>query len=169
MSSSHIVEDILAFCHERGAKLALAESLTGGALCAEMVSVPGASKVVLGGIVAYNTELKHSLLGVPNEQLAAVGPVDASVAARMAIGIQQRFCHDLGLPISEVIGVSTTGVAGPDEQDGKPVGLVYLSIADSTLAGGVQTFELHLTGDRNSIREQVVDLALLKLREHFVL
>jgi nicotinamide-nucleotide amidase len=169
LSNQHIVEDILAFCHERRVKLAFAESLTGGALCAQVVAVPGASKVLLGSVVAYQTELKHTLLGVSEQLRAEKGAVDQEVAARMALGVQQRFALDLGLQASEVVAVSTTGVAGPDEQDGKPVGLVYLSIAAESLPAGVQTFELHLAGDRDSIREQVVDLALLKLREHFVI
>lgn len=169
MANKHIVEDILAFCHERKVKLALAESLTGGALCSELVAVPGASKVLLGSIVAYQSELKQSLLSVPAELLAEHGAVDPEVAARMASGVQQLMARDLGLDLARVIGISTTGIAGPDPQDDKPVGLVYLSIADVELPGGVQTFELQLTGERNSIREQVVDLALLKLREHFVI
>lgn len=168
MSNRHIVEDLLAFCHERKVKLAFAESLTGGALSAEVVSVPGASKVFLGSVVAYHSEIKTSLLGVPAALLQEHGSVSPEVAARMAIGAQQRFAHDLSLNPQQVIGVATTGVAGPEEQEGKPAGLVYLAIADTSLVTGVQTFQLNLQGDRNSIREQVVDLALLKIREHLV-
>lgn len=169
MANQHIVEDILAFCNQNHKKLALAESLTGGALTAEIVSVSGASKVLLGSVVAYQSELKHSLLGVSQELLKTRGPVDAQVAAQMALGIQQSMASQLEIAVESVVGVSTTGVAGPDSQNDKPVGLVYLAIADTALPNGVQTFELHLAGDRNSIREQAVDLALLKLREHFVI
>lgn len=169
MSNQHVVEDILAFCLERKVKLAIAESLTGGALTAEIVAVPGASKVLLGSAVAYQTELKHSMLGVSKQLLETRGAVDPDVANQMALGVQRSFADQLGLSLASVVGLATTGVAGPEAQDGKPVGLVYLAIADSELPNGVQTFELHLSGDRNAIREQVVDLALIKLREHFVI
>ena len=169
LSNQQVVEDILAFCRQRQLKLAIAESLTGGALTAEIVAVPGASKVLLGSVVAYQTEIKHGMLGVSQQLLKTRGAVDPDVADQMALGAQRRFAEQLGLSPASVVGLATTGVAGPEAQDGKPVGLVYLAIADSELPSGVQTFELHLTGDRSAIREQAVDLALLKLREHFVI
>jgi nicotinamide-nucleotide amidase len=134
--------------------IAVAESLTGGLLTAELIDIPGASTVVNGGIVAYRTRLKHTLLGVDAELLAQHGPVHPEVAAGMASGV----CRALALGgIPADIGLSTTGVAGPDPQDGHPVGTVYIGLAR---AGGVKTRRLALAGGRNEVRAAVVDAAL---------
>jgi len=132
--------------------IATAESLTGGLVCAALVDVPGASLVVRGGIVAYATDLKAALLEVPVDLLAARGAVDPDVASAMADGVRARCGAD--------IGVATTGVAGPDPQDGMPVGTVHLAVAGPG-AGRVQVESVLFTGDRNSIRRQSVDSALL--------
>jgi nicotinamide-nucleotide amidase len=129
----------------RGLTVATAESLTGGLVCAALVSVPGASAVLRGGVVAYATELKAALLGVPAGLLSARGAVDLDVAAAMADGARTRLGAD--------VGVATTGVAGPDPADGKPVGTVYVAIATpvATSAAG-----LKLAGDRAEIRAATV-------------
>jgi len=144
---------IAAFVQE-GRTLAVAESLTGGALSAELVSVPGASAVVRGAVVAYDTALKSSLLGVPADLLAEAGPVDPRVAALMAEGV--RVAAAVGGHPADV-GVATTGVAGPDPQGDAPVGRVYVAVADSA---GSEVRELQLGGDRAAIRAQTVDAAL---------
>jgi nicotinamide-nucleotide amidase len=119
---------------ERVSTVASAESLTGGLLCSSLVDVPGASAVVRGGIVAYATELKNMLLGVDADLLSANGPVDPDVAAQMALGVRDRLGADWGL--------STTGVAGPDPQDGIPPGRVFVAAAGPLPVAPAQVSEL---------------------------
>ena len=149
--------DVIAALTARGLTIAVAESLTGGQLVAALIDVPGASKVVLGGVVAYNTALKSSILGVDARLLAERGAVDAEVARQMATGARERLAVD-SRPAD--IGISTTGVAGPDPQDGKPVGTVFLGLAT---AGGASSVELALSGDRAGIRSAVVSESLVQL------
>jgi nicotinamide-nucleotide amidase len=136
----------------RGETLAVAESLTGGLLAATIVDVPGASAVFRGGLVVYATDLKGSLAGVPAELLAARGPVDPDVALALARGARERCAADWGL--------ATTGVAGPDPQDGHPVGRVYVAAAGRT-ADRVR--ELTIAGDRAAVRAGSVAAALALL------
>jgi nicotinamide-nucleotide amidase len=137
--------------------IAVAESLTGGLLVAELIRTPGASAVVLGGVVAYNTELKHTLLRVDAEVLAAHGAVHPDVAAQMAAGVRDALAV-AGEPAH--IGISATGVAGPDPQDGQPVGTVYLGFA---IGSEVRTKRLTLEGSRDDIRSAVVYESLVEL------
>ncbi|MDO9590576.1 MAG: nicotinamide-nucleotide amidohydrolase family protein [Microcella sp.] len=150
---------VIAALTRAGRTLAVAESLTGGALTAELVSVPGASAVLRGGVVAYDTALKSSLLGVPLDLLAAHGPVHADVAALMAEGVRDAAAVG-GHPAD--IGVATTGVAGPDPQGDAPVGLVFVAVAD---AEGSDVRELRFTGDRAGIRAQAVAAAIALLAD----
>ena len=138
-------------------RVAVAESLTGGLLVAELVSVPGASAVVSGGVVAYNSELKHTLLGVDAEVLSAHGAVHPDVAAQMAAGVRAALAV-AGGPAH--IGISTTGVAGPDPQDGQRVGTVYLGFA---IGDEIVTRHLQLEGDREAIRAAAVYESLSEL------
>lgn len=150
---------LIATLTARGLTIAVAESLTGGLLVAELVSVPGASAVVAGGVVAYQTPLKHSLLGVDAALLAAHGAVHPEVARQMATGVRTALAVD-GRPAD--IGLSTTGVAGPDEQDGQSVGTVYLGVA---FGDSVRAIPLRFTGDRDRIRAQSVEHALEAVRQ----
>jgi nicotinamide-nucleotide amidase len=152
---------VVAALTASGETIAVAESLTGGALAAELIKTPGASVVVNGGIVAYRTAVKHTLLGVDSELLARHGAVHPDVAAQMAVGARRALAVD-GVPAS--IGLSTTGVAGPDSQDGHPVGTVFLGMARGD---DVRTRALRLGGSRNQIRGAVVDAALRWLLEEF--
>lgn len=156
-SSAELGSFIIAECARRNLTIAVAESLTGGLLVAELIATPGASAVVRGGIVAYNTELKHTLLGVESSLLAAHGPVDPKVAREMAVGVRERLAV-AGQPAT--IGISTTGVAGPDPQDGQPVGTVFLGVATEA---GVDSIRLSLSGTRADIRNAVVYESLLQL------
>ncbi|MCU1441519.1 MAG: competence damage-inducible protein [Rhodoglobus sp.] len=142
---------------QRHQTLAVAESLTGGMLVAELIRTPGASVVVSGGIVAYNAELKHTLLRVDAEVLAAHGAVHPDVAAQMAAGVRMALAV-AGEPAH--IGISTTGVAGPNPQDGQPVGTVFLGFA---IGGDVRTKRLELSGSRDHIRSAVVYESLAEL------
>ncbi len=128
-----------------------AESLTGGLVCAALTSVPGASTVVRGGVIAYVSEVKADLLAVDRDLLAREGAVCEPVAAQLADGIRRV----LGCSV----GLSTTGVAGPDPADGKPVGTVFVGAAGPW---GILVEELALTGDREQIRAASV-LAVLDL------
>ena len=152
-----LAANLIATLTERGMTVGVAESLTGGLLVAELIRPPGASAVVRGGIVAYNTELKHSLLGVDVSVLAVHGPVHPDVARQMAAGVRAALTVE-GLPAD--IGISTTGVAGPDPQGGQPVGTVFVGIA---IGIEIHVLELALEGDREAIRSTVVYESLLEL------
>jgi len=137
-----------------GLSVSTAESLTGGLLAATIVDVPGASGMLFGGVVAYQNEVKVRALGVSAELLAERGAVDADVACAMALGA----CRLTG----SRVGLSTTGVAGPEPHQGKPVGQVYIGVA---FDGAVQAYEYHFGGDRAMIRQQAVDEALALLQQ----
>jgi nicotinamide-nucleotide amidase len=134
---------------ERGLSLATAESLTGGLLGGRVTNIPGASDYYLGGVVAYATDAKASLLGVDPDLLAADGPVSEPVAAAMAEGARNAFGADLGL--------AATGVAGPTEQSGRRVGTLCLGVAD---AAGTATQTLTAPGDRAQVRLWTGSVAL---------
>jgi nicotinamide-nucleotide amidase len=157
-------KDVLDLLEKKELKLAIAESLTGGMLCSELVAVPGASNVILGSVVAYHSGLKSSALGVNPDLLETRGAVDPEVAVQMAEGIRSRFSLQLLLATDKVLGVSTTGVAGPFEQDGKLVGTVFIAVAG---AKGVQVWEEHFSGDRAHVRAKTVEAALAHIREYF--
>ena len=144
-----VVEQVVATLTAEHQTLAVAESLTGGLLAARVVDVPGASAVLRGGVVAYATDLKHALLGVDAELLAREGAVHPLVAAQMASGVRDR--------LEAYWGISTTGVAGPDSQDGHEPGTVFLGLA---WPSGVRTVSLRLPGAREQIRVATVDAAL---------
>jgi nicotinamide-nucleotide amidase len=135
-----------------GATLATAESLTGGRLAATVTSVPGASVSYLGGMVTYATALKQSLLGVPAELVERYGVVSAECARAMAAGCREA--------TGATYALATTGVAGPDSQEGKPVGTVFVGIAGPD---GVSTLTMELVGDRHQIQDRACREALSAL------
>lgn len=137
-----------------GLTVATAESLTGGMVAATLVQVPGASGMFQGGVIAYQNEVKVRLLGVSAELLATNGAVDPQVACAMALGV----CSATGARV----GISTTGVAGPEPHQGKNVGHVYIAVA---LDGEVQSYEYHFGGDREMIRVQAVQEAISLLEQ----
>jgi nicotinamide-nucleotide amidase len=140
---------------ERGETLAAVESLTGGLLSSTIVEIAGASSVFRGGLVVYATELKSSLAGVPAGLLADRGPVDPDVAVALAEGGRERCAADWCL--------ATTGVAGPEPQGGKPVGMVYVAVAGPD---GCEVRHLDLDGGRDAIRSGAVTAVLRLLVEH---
>jgi nicotinamide-nucleotide amidase len=142
---------VLAELGRRGETVATAESLTGGLVGMLLTAVPGASLSYLGGVISYATRLKQSLVGVDAELLATRGPVDPATAAAMAAGVAERCQADWG--------VATTGVAGPEPQDGHPVGEVYVAAAHPA-SGRVEVRALRLTGDRPAIRDAAAAHAL---------
>lgn len=133
---------LLSAARERGLTLAVAESLTGGGVVSALVGVPGASAVVVGGVVAYATRIKSELLGVDPGRLERTGPVDVQVAEQMARGVAALMGADLGL--------ATTGVAGPGPADGHPAGTVHVAVASPW---GTVLRSLSLDGDRSAVRE----------------
>ena len=159
-------EQILAALRAANKKLVIAESLTGGLLTAEFAKVAGASDVLLTGIVAYDTSLKHELLGVSRQLLENQGAVDPEVAAQMAEGIRLKIAIKMGLELSDLVAISTTGVAGPSEQDGKPVGELYICVSkgpEGSVSGNV--FAHQIDGDRSNIQKTAVLLGLGHLWE----
>jgi nicotinamide-nucleotide amidase len=133
----------------RGETVAVAESLTGGAIASALVDVSGVSAVLRGGIVAYATDLKAALLGVDAGLLAREGAVHPDVAAQMAHGVRTR--------LGATWGIGTTGVAGPDPQDGQPPGRVFVAVSG---AAGVVVERLDLVGGRAEVRAASVASAL---------
>lgn len=164
-------EELVALLSSRKETVSLCESLTAGAACAEIATVPGASAVLRGGLVTYATDLKHSLAGVPENVLDAHGPVAEETARDMARGVRKA--------CDSTWGVSLTGVAGPDTQDGHPVGEVHVGVSGPHWTAAwpaaevvepsrarfvvVETRDtpLHvLAGDRADIRRSAVDACL---------
>jgi nicotinamide-nucleotide amidase len=141
--------EVLAAASRRGWTLGVAESLTGGLVVAELVSVPGASSVLRGGVVAYATDLKDSVLGVERELLARRGAVDPDVASQMARGARTVTRAD--------VGIATTGVAGPDSQDGHSPGVVFVAVCTPDVE---KLRRLDVVGDRPQIRAAAVGAAL---------
>lgn len=145
---------IMSMLGERGQTISVAESLTGGLLGAAFTGVPGASAVFRGGVTAYATDLKAGLLHVDQGVLDAGGAVQVPVAEQMAAGVREL--------TGTTYGVSTTGVAGPDPQDGRPPGVVCIGIAGP---GGTRGVEVVLEGDRDEIRAATVRLALALVQD----
>ncbi len=143
-----------ALLRQRQQTVAVAESLTGGLVAAALTGTPGASATFRGGLVVYATDLKATLAGVPEQLLAEVGAVHPQVALALARGVRER--------LSATWGIGVTGVAGPDPQDGRPVGTVFLA-AVGPRRDGETVSELELSGDRNSIRRQCVEHAVTLL------
>lgn len=164
---------VLRLLQARGETLAVAESLTGGLVAAELTAVPGASQVFRGSVTAYATELKHEVLGVDGTLLAERGAVDAEVALQMAAGVRKVMGADWG--------IATTGVAGPEPQDGQAVGTVFVAVAgpvlpdagpgtavggaDSALRSEGKVAALRLNGERSDIRMESVRSVLTLLVE----
>jgi len=145
VSTSADAVALIASLRSRGLTIATAESLTGGGLVATLVDVPGASDVVRGGVVAYATDVKQSVLGVDGALLVAHGAVHPEVARQMADGARRVLVAD--------VGVATTGIAGPDSPDDQPVGRVHIGVA---FRSGIRSFTLSLEGDRQQIRAETV-------------
>jgi len=146
---------VIATASKLGLTIGCAESLTGGLVAAEIVSIPGASAVFRGSIVAYDSMLKNDLLGVDASMLASTGAVTAEVASAMAEGALARLGVDLA--------VATTGVAGPDPDpvSGEAPGAVFIAVAGGSL--GTLVREMSLEGDRDEIRQRATRAALQAL------
>ncbi len=147
------VEDLARQVHERlrarAETVASAESLTGGSLGDLLSGTPGASATYRGGVISYATEVKQQLLGVTDEVVRTHGVVSGPCAEQMALGARGLLGSDWAL--------STTGVAGPDAQDGLPAGTVFVGVAGPA---GVEVLALRLDGDRAQVRRSACRAAL---------
>ena len=148
MSPAEVVAEFVA----RGLTAGTAESLTAGQVAAALADVPGASAMLRGGIVSYASEVKATLLGVPPGLLEEAGSVDTEVARAMALGARDALGADYA--------VATTGAAGPDPHDGKPVGTVFVAVAGPA---GAAVADHLFTGGRAEIRAAATQAALAAL------
>jgi len=148
-STTQLAEEAIELLVSRTFTVAVAESLTGGLVAAALTSIAGSSAAFRGGVVAYATELKTALLGVPADLLARHGPVHPAVAAAMASGVRQR--------LGSTYGVATTGVAGPGPAGGQPQGTVFIAVDGPSGAAGSG---LSITGDRSQVRDRSVQAVL---------
>ncbi|QWB22557.1 MULTISPECIES: CinA family protein [Streptomyces] len=156
MSLEDIAARLGSLLRAGGLSVSTAESLTGGLLGATITSTPGASDYYRGGAITYATDSKATVLSVSETTLASDGPVSPATAEQMAHGVRELF--------GSSFGISTTGVAGPTGQDGKPVGLVHIGISDT---GRTVSHEFNSTGTtRDEVRRQAVERALSLLVDH---
>lgn len=144
-----LAREAITALKDRGLTVCTCESLTGGLICATLVDVPGASKVVRGGLITYQTDTKPLLAGVDAALIEAKGVVSAEVAAAMAEGARKRLQAD--------IAVSATGMASPGEPDEPPAGTVFVGVASDK---GTRAIPLNLTGTRAEIRQATVKAAI---------
>lgn len=144
-----LAEAAIAALAARGLTVGTCESLTGGMICAALVDVPGASKVVRGGLITYQTDTKTLLADVDAALIETHGVVSGEVARTMAAGARARLGVD--------IAVSATGMASPGDENDLPAGTVFVGVAS---AKGVRAIPLHLTGTRQEIRQQTVEQAI---------
>ncbi len=154
------VARLLELLIERRATVATAESLTGGQLAARLTSVAGASRCYVGGVVSYATDVKTGVLGVSEDLVSQHGVISAECALAMASGVRRL--------LATTYALSTTGVAGPDPQEGHPPGTVFVGVSAPE---GELAFPLLLDGDRAAIQSATCDTAVesllgVLLREH---
>jgi nicotinamide-nucleotide amidase len=148
-----IAAKVLDLCRSKGLKLSVAESCTGGLLGARLTAIPGSSDVFIGGVIAYDNAVKHSVLGVPQTLIEQYGAVSGEVASAMAKGVVNTLAGDLG--------VAVTGVAGPGGgTQEKPVGLVWIAAYGAVN----ECRELRLFGDRAEVRQRAAQAALDMVR-----
>lgn len=149
-----VEEAVLKRLEENNLMLAVAESVTGGEISRRITRIPGASRNFVSGIIAYSEASKVRELNLSKETLEKFGAVSPETAEEMARNLLNREGVD--------VAVSTTGFAGPSSGEGKPVGLVYICVADKTK---VEIFERIFTGDRNAIQDRAASLALANLHK----
>jgi nicotinamide-nucleotide amidase len=140
---------------DKGLSLAAAESLTGGAFSEAISAFPGASNLFLGGVVSYTNDVKQNLLNIPKSVLDTEGAVSEKCAQLMAENVRQLTGASLG--------ISFTGVAGPSESEGKPVGTVFIGLASEH---ETKVYPLKLSGSRQAIRQRTVKNGLDVIRRY---
>jgi PncC family amidohydrolase len=154
--SESLEQEVVRLLTERGLTLAVAESCTGGLVGHRITNVPGSSACFRGGVIAYHNDVKGALLNAPADVLAREGAVSEGVAVTMARGVRERLGADIGLAV--------TGIAGPaGGTPEKPVGLVYIALAD---ADGAVAKRHVWSGDRRQNKESSAEAALQMLKHH---
>lgn len=136
-----------------GKTLSTAESCTGGLIASTITDIPGASRIFLGGMVVYATEMKHKLLGI-SEEIFKYGVISSQMAGAMALKIKNLTGSDYS--------IATTGNLGPETMEGKPEGLIYIAVGEEQK---VHIKELYLKGDRLSNKQNTTLHALKLLLE----
>lgn len=152
MSNLIIAKSVIKALIKAKKSISVAESITGGGLAAALTDIAGASKAFMGGVVAYNDEIKVIELGVSKSDLKKYGPVSEEVVRQMAEGALHKFKTDYA--------IATTGVAGPGAAYGQKAGTAWICIASKKEAVAIA---LSLTGDRESIRHATITSALSSL------
>lgn len=152
VNAGSLQKAVVRLLKEKQRKIATAESCTAGLLSGRITEVPGASEVFECGVAAYSCEIKRHLLGVPADVLDTYGAVSPQTARAMAVGIR-RVSH-------ATIGVGITGVAGPEPSEGKPVGTVYIALADEKRVWIKKIVAGHTVADRDHVRHIAVLNAL---------
>jgi len=154
-----VIDVIYARLRELGQTVAVAESITGGELIAELSKPAGASSILRGGVVAYQNDVKIEVLGVSAALIATHGVVSAEVAREMAAKVRERFAADWGL--------ATTGVAGPDSLEGVAPGVAYIAVVGATMneptkaeVARIEVAKVVATGARSEVRETCVKEAI---------
>lgn len=152
VDAGSLQKTVVGMLRDKGLKIATAESCTAGLLSGRLTEVPGASAVFECGVAAYSGEIKHHLLGVDQELLDTCGAVSPEVARAMAIGVRNIS--------GAALGVGITGVAGPQTSEGKPVGTVYIALADGKRVWIKKIVAGHGPDDRDTVRRMAVSHAL---------
>ena len=158
-STESLAHDVITLLKQTQSTLAVAESLTGGSIMAALTSISGSSSVFRGGIVSYDTGLKINILKVDKDIISQHGVVHEEVARQMATGIRDITALDT----PTTWGVSTTGVAGPEPQDGKPAGTVFIGISGGGRDRALGPFRFE--GGRDDIRRETTVEALEQLKK----
>ncbi len=179
MANEVILEKVFKVLKEKQFKLITAESITAGKIASDFVKTPGASAVLWGGIICYDTEVKQSVLEVPEETIRQYGVISQETAIAMAKGALSIFNQSTSKNTENTehacIALAITGVAGPDLQENKPAGTVHLALTiqeapksthplppltKASRGSILKTKKLHLSGSRDEIRTACVDEAM---------
>lgn len=155
--------NLVELAASKGVLICSAESLTAGLVTAEIAKTPGASKVLLGGMVLYQDQIKAQLLGVSKTLMESQTSVDPEVAAQLATAVQAKFAKAAGVGIDRVLAIATTGAAGPAGVGNQGPGTVYISVAHGDR---VSVYAEAFEGNRSEITRASVDRAISLLREH---
>lgn len=149
------VEQLVQLLRKNNLRIASCESVTAGLFASMVTSIPHASQVLQGGIIAYQNEIKQKIVGVDKTIIERYGVISSQCVEVMATSIKNQFNAE--------IGVSFSGNAGPSAMENHPVGCVWIAIADEN---GVKSYQFHFAGERNDIRKQCVIEATHLIMKH---
>lgn len=150
MKNNDLTKSFVEKLIDKSLHVCTAESCTGGLVAANIINISGASAIINESYITYSNEAKHRLLGVDENDLETLGAVSSEVCQQMASGCRLKSGSD--------IGISTTGIAGPDGgTDEKPVGTVFIGISTNE---STKAYECHFTGNRDEVRKQSVEKAI---------